>query len=134
MAPLEASWWVEGPTRWAGSHKPDWHWRARIRVPDFVDEAMVSKAKSELTSQGKTGRFDDISLTSIDDGDCVRVLHVGPYAHEAPTIQSMEVFAEESGYTLRDHHHEVYLSDPRRTKPHRLRKVLRHPVTNRSSV
>jgi len=128
VAPLEASWWVDEPTRWAETPREQWCWEARIRVPDFVDEEQVDEAEVRLAAAGKEGPVDRVLVKEIDDGPCVRVLHVGPYSNEMKTIVAMHHFAEEAGYTLLGRHHEVYLSDPRRTRPERLRTVLRHPV------
>ena len=128
VAPLEASWWTDGPRRFDTVPREQWRWKARIRVPLFVAAEDLEGARRQLADKGKEGAFGSVRLETLDDGACVRVLHVGPYADEQPTIEAMHAFAVEQGFELAGRHHEVYLSDPRRTKPERLRTVLRHPV------
>jgi hypothetical protein len=71
---------------------------------------------------------DRVKLERIDEGRCVQVLHVGPYADEPETIAAMKAFADEHSLTCHGLHHEIYLSDPRRVPPQRLRTILRQPV------
>ena len=71
---------------------------------------------------------DRLRLATLEEGRAVQVMHVGPYSEEAPTIAAMHTFAESAGYKLVGKHHEIYLSDPRRTAPEKLRTVLRQPV------
>ena len=67
-------------------------------------------------------------LDILDEGSCVQMMHIGPYANEAPTSEAMHRFANEQGFSLHGHHHEIYLKDPRRTAPEKLMTVLRHPI------
>ncbi len=81
--------------------------------------------------EGKNKRsqsHDRLRLATLEEGRAVQVMHVGPYSEEAPTIAAMHTFAESAGYKLVGKHHEIYLSDPRRTAPEKLRTVLRQPV------
>lgn len=104
-------------------------WRLMIRVPEFIGEAQLDQARKALSDKGKVGDFDRVRLERLDEGRCVQMLHVGPYDAEQPTIDAMLAFAREQGVTPRGPHHEIYLSDPRRVPPDRLRTILRQPVS-----
>jgi hypothetical protein len=99
-----------------------------IRVPDFIKEKDLQQTFAQLRAKGKDGDFENVKLESLDEGSCVQMLHVGPYNQENRTIDQMLAFAEEKGLTCRGKHHEIYLSDPRRVPPERLRTILRLPV------
>ncbi len=130
VAPLEASWWSDVPEDFSATPPQEWNWEARIRVPDFIDDGLLDEVRAGLEVAGKPGPLSDVRLAMLEDGPCVRVLHLGPYSEEGPVIQALHSFARERGFTLRGHHHEVYLSDPQRTKPESLRTVLLHPVAS----
>ena len=99
-----------------------------IRTPDFVTRKDVKAAADELIAKGKDPAVRDVTLETLDEGLCVQVLHVGPYAEEAATIELMKVLVKAEGLSFRGLHHEIYLSDPRRVAPERLRTILRQPV------
>lgn len=103
-------------------------WKLLIRVPDFVTERDLSDAVAALKKKGKGAEADNVRIEVLKEGKCVQVLHVGPYDQEPATIERMEAFAKENGRTLRGPHHEIYLSDPRRVPPERLRTILRFPL------
>lgn len=129
VAPLEAFWSVPGPPEaWRTAPQSSWEWTALIRVPGFVAEADLAAARAQLAARGKEGPFERVALRELDEGPCVQILHLGPYADEQPTIHALHAFADEQSLPLRGRHHEVYLSDPQRTKPERLKTILRHGV------
>ena len=97
-------------------------------MPDFITKADLDDAKKQLRAKKKPPEFEDVRLETIKEGACVQVLHVGPYDQEEETIAAMQAFAEENGLTLAGPHHEIYLSDPTRTAPDRLKTVIRQPV------
>jgi hypothetical protein len=103
-------------------------WKLMIRTPDFVKAADLKAAVDELKKKGKGAEVDKLRLETIDEGRCVQMLHVGPYDREAATIGAMKAFAKERGVKFYGRHHEIYLSDPRRVAPEKLRTILRQPV------
>jgi hypothetical protein len=127
---LEGIWWGPVQDRADLQHAPgvDWHWKLVIRVPDFVSESDVRAAQDELVGKGRAPSARMVQLERIDEGECVQALHVGPYGSELETIKAMSGFARANGRVQRGPHHEIYLSDPNRTTPERLRTILRHPV------
>ena len=105
-----------------------WNWKLLIRVPEFTKPADVKVAIKALEEKGKGANAAKVCLENINEGKCVQMLHVGPYATEEETIAQMIDFAAQQRLVFHGLHHEIYLSDPRRVPPQRLRTILRHPV------
>ncbi len=127
---LEGLYGVDGQTVEDVSDLPpaDWNWRLMIRVPAFISRKRLAEARQTLRDKGKEGDFDAVSLDTYREGRCVQMLHVGPYEDESETIDRMYRFARDQRVKPHMWHHEIYLSDPRRVPPERLRTILRHPV------
>ena len=128
---LEGLWWGSGKGNFVDQPREKWRWKLLIRTPDFITPADLKQARQALEAKGKPPEFNQVKLESIDEGPCVQMLHVGPYSTEGQTIQIMGQFAKENGLSFHGRHHEIYLSDPRRVPPERLRTILRHPVRTR---
>jgi len=99
-----------------------------IRTPKFVTQQEITQAVAVLLKRGKGAEVQRVRLDALEEGLCVQTLHVGPYADEPTTIATMKSFAESNGLKLSGIHHEIYLSDPRRVAPAKLKTILRHPV------
>ena len=131
VPPLEGFWWQEGTIGMDYSRKEDLNWISVIRLPDFVSEEDFTWAVSEATHKKKTD-FSKVEFYTYDEGLCVQCMHIGPYDDEPATVELMQRFAEEQGYVIDISdprlHHEIYLSDARKTAPDRLKTVIRHPV------
>jgi hypothetical protein len=125
---LEGLWWGSGRTDFYLEPPATWNWKLLIRTPDFIKKRDVDKAVRRLIDKGKDPSVRAISLERISEGQCVQALHVGPYSRENETIAAMVDFARWKGLSFHGLHHEIYLSDPRRVAPERLRTILRHPV------
>jgi hypothetical protein len=128
VAGLEGIWGDGGA--FAELRPEDWAklpWRLVIRVPDFVTRADLDTAAKQLVERGKPG-IGDVTLERLREGPCVQALHVGPYTAEWRTVEVMRRFVEDEGRSIRGPHHEIYLSDPRRVPPSRLRTILRYPL------
>ena len=106
----------------------NWKWNLMIRTPDFITQQDVQNAIDVSVARGKHSLVEQVRLETIREGTCIQALHVGPYAHEAETIRVMEEVAAAQGFKLTGVHHEIYLSDPRRVAPERLKTILRQPV------
>ncbi len=131
VPPLEGFWRQEGVNGVDCAHKERFSWISVIRLPDFVSKADFDRAKEEAARKKKTD-FSKAEFLSVDEGLCVQCMHIGPYDDEPVTVGLMHRFAEEQGYTPditdRRMHHEIYLSDARKTAPEKLKTVIRHPV------
>jgi hypothetical protein len=131
VAGLEGLWWPAGgaASQWMlDQSKRSWRWKVLIRVPDFVKERCLVLAAQLLAEKGRGRGVAAVKLERIAEGKCVQMLHVGPYADEGRTMDAMLAFAKEQGLRFTGRHHEIYLNDPRRTRPERLKTILRHPV------
>lgn len=125
---LEGLWWFgDSGTFGAGARKKDWRWKLLIRVPDFVTARDLRAALETLKE--KRGTTETVELETIREGRSIQMLHVGPYADEPRTVAVMDELVRTKGLHYRGAHHEIYLSDPRRVPPERLRTILRHPVS-----
>lgn len=131
VAPLEGLWWAEDITAFTQGDKTAWLWTAMIRQPLEVTAAKVEQAAAEVAAKKHLPAARALRLERFAEGPCAQVLHVGPYAAEGPTIQRLHAFIHEQGYILRGKHHEIYLGDPRRAAPDRLKTIIRQPVEPR---
>jgi hypothetical protein len=108
--------------------RQEWEWKLLIRTPDFVGANDLKRAVSALLDKGKPPSVREVRLETIAEGQCVQMLHVGPYDQEGETIQVMAAFAQRQGLKFQGRHHEIFVSDPRRVAPAKLKTILRHPV------
>lgn len=124
---LEALWWVDDGE--FDITRPDnWRWTAMMLQPDHITEEMYHEALAQLRKKKPGPALDKLRFEPFHEGLCMQIMHIGPYSDEPTTLTRMQTFAEESGYTLRGLHHEIYLSDPRRAKPEKLKTILRQPI------
>ncbi len=141
MMPLEALWWADGPgdeelfravargeAQIADSDRGRWQWQALIMQPDPIDEDVIGRALPAARAKKPVPGHDRLRYLRWTEGRCAQLLHVGPYAAEGPSIVTLHAGLEAAGYRPRGRHHEIYLGDPRRSAPERLRTILRHPV------
>lgn len=130
VMPLEGLWWSSDMDAFREGRKHDWLWTLLIMVPEFVDETAVRSALSSAVERKKLAAdvADAVRLEALSEGTAVQALHIGPYDAEAPLIAKMHEHAHAQGYELAGKHHEIYLSDPRRVEPGKLKTILRHPV------
>ncbi len=131
VMPLEGLWWADDMDAFTVARdKSRWSWTLLIMTPDWVDGAMLARAVAQVAGKGETPRrLGDLRLERLAEGRCVQTLHVGPYDDEGPVLARLhdEVLPAQ-GLRPTGRHHEIYLSDPRRTAPERLRTILRQPV------
>jgi hypothetical protein len=128
VSKLEGLWWVTGRRRFIDAPPHTWHWKLLIRTPGFITAKEVRDTALELREKGKPAEVSEVALETLDERTAVQMLHVGPYDREAETIAQMDAFARANELSAHGRHHEIYLSDPRRVDPARLRTILRQPV------
>lgn len=140
VPPLEGLWWMEDDV-FDGlniTDKNKFHWTSMIRQPEFVTPSIFEWALSQLQKKKPELDYSKVRLETFDEGLCAQVMHIGPYDDEPTTIKVLEDFIKQEGYQndicsmattgqIR-RHHEIYLGDPRRTKPENLKTVIRHPI------
>lgn len=130
---LEGLWWVEGMKGFDMENRSAWMWTLMILQPGVVTKALMKKAvKQAMEKKGLTA-LASIRLEPYVEGLSVQIMHIGPYAEEGPTIQKLHAAARERGCELRGKHHEIYFGDPRKTKPEKMRTVIRQPILRPSA-
>jgi len=140
VMPLEALWWADdtqqhdmitamagGTYDLAGTDRARWRWQALIMQPEPVGEDIITRALVQARAKSVPA-LDRLRFLRWGEGLCAQVLHVGPYAAEAPSIARLHQGITAAGYRPRGCHHEIYLGDPRRSAPEKLRTILRHPI------
>jgi hypothetical protein len=129
VPPLEGLWWAgDMETFTAQRDKSAWDWTMMIMQPEWITPAMVEEAVAQVEKAKGLPALSRLRLETYLEGLAVQIMHIGSYNDEGPTIARMHTFAAENGYTLAGKHHEIYLSDPRRVAPEKLKTVLRQPV------
>ena len=131
VPPLEGFWWQDGVKGIDYARKEDFRWISCIRLPDFVTEEDFRWAVGEAERKKKTD-FSKVEFLTVEEGLCVQCMHIGPYDDEPETVRRMDGFTEAEGFVtdLTDTrlHHEIYLTDARKTDPSKMKTVIRHPV------
>jgi len=134
VLPLEGLWWAEDMSSFGSGTKNNWLWTAMIMQPEIITRAMFDRAVEEVAAKKQSLALDKLRLEELEEGTAVQVLYVGPYADEAETIQKLHEMIEENDGSFNGHkqkHHEIYLSDPRRTAPAKLKTIIRQPYTTK---
>jgi len=130
VTPLEGLWYADDPTVFVRRDKDAFAWTMLMMQPDWVTEAMVAEAMSAVRAKADRPALADVRFEAYAEGRSVQLLHVGSYDDEGPVLARLhEEYLPAHGLTFNGHHHEIYLGDPRRSAPERLRTVLRQPVT-----
>ena len=131
IPPLEGLWHSDDPSVFTEDRRDEWQWVLMVMQPEQVAQGDIAEALDALSKKRKRiPAHDRLRLETLEEGRAVQALHVGPYGEARATVDSLHAYARSEGYELVGKHHEVYLSDPRRIVPERLRTVLRQPVAN----
>lgn len=128
VMPLEGLWWIPNMAEFSMEDKSAWEWTAMMVQPEHITADLVATATEEARRKKDPPALDRVRFERYREGLAVQIMYFGPYADEAPTIERLHQCAIDRGYQLRGKHHEIYLSDPRRTAPENLRTVIRQPV------
>ena len=128
VLPLEALWWAQDMRDFNTADKSNWLWTAMIGLPDAVTPAMVDETLPAVTKKKQLVVGERVRVEHFTEGTTAQILHIGPYAAEEPTIATLHQFIADNGYVLDGKHHEIYLSDPRKADPSKLRTIIRQPA------
>lgn len=128
VMPLEGLWWADDPRVFYESDKSAWKWTAMILQPEFVSRKHVEAAFDEVRKKKNPAALDRVRFETLEEGASAQILYFGPFSEEGPIIQRMHDFIHAAGRELFGKHHEIYLSDPRRTAPEKLKTILRQPM------
>ena len=132
VPPSEALWWMEDMSEFSLETKDRWDWTMMIMQPDEVTEEIVEEARLELERKKDPPALSKLRYERFDEGLSVQILYFGAYADEGPTIARMHDYIRDNGYERYGKHHEIYLGDPRRTAPEKLKTVIRQPIRLRA--
>lgn len=136
VSKLEGLWWFDEtkyPSKTIATSsievpRSEWEYRLLIRLPEFVVERDFHSAVTNALSKKDNPRIHDLELFTMTEGTCVQMLHLGPFSDEPATLAAIGKFIEEKNFKRNGLHHEIYLSDFRKTPPEKLRTILREPV------
>jgi hypothetical protein len=130
VMPLEGLWWADDMNDFTVNRdKSKWKWKMMIMQPDWITEDMFEQAKQDALAKSPALSLDKLRFEALDEGLAVQILHVGSYDDEAPVLEAMHSeFIPENNLKMTGRHHEIYLSDPRKTAPEKLKTILRQPV------
>ena len=131
VPPLEGFWWQDGICGVDYSKKDEFNWISIIRLPDFITRENFDWAV-KTASEKKKVDCSKAEFLTIEEGLCVQIMHIGSFDDEPASLEKMDKYLEENGYE-KDFsdtrlHHEIYLSDPRKTTPDKQKTVIRHPI------
>jgi hypothetical protein len=130
VMPLEGLWWTDDMTKFSVENKDIWKWTAMIMQPEFVTKEMFAEATGQVEKKKDPPALSKIKFESFFEGVSAQIMHIGIYSEEGPTIEKLHKFIHENGYELSGKHHEIYLSDPHKAAPDKMKTIIRQPVTN----
>ena len=128
VMPLEGLWWTDDMATFSTDDKSDWDWTLMILLPEQATTEFVEDARTRTAEKKGLEAIGRVRFERFAEGPAAQVLHVGPYSAEGPTVAALHAFIAEQGCLLSGKHHEIYLGDPRRAAPEKLRTIVRQPV------
>ena len=129
VLPLEGLWWADDMSSFIKDKKDDWKWTLMIMQPELVKKGMVVKAIEEVRKKKNPVALPLVRFESFAEGKAAQIMHIGPFSEEGPTVEKVHTFIGNSGRQRSGKHHEIYLSDIRRTAPARLKTIIRQPMS-----
>jgi len=127
VMPLEGLWWADDFANLKLQNKSTWKWTLMIAQPEFVTADEMQAARAEVSRKKKDQGQDRVRFESYTEGPSVQILYVGPFTDEGPTIERLHQHLLDAGHKLGGKHHEIYLSDQRKTAPEKRKTILRQP-------
>jgi hypothetical protein len=127
VMPLEGLWFTDDMSKFSQDNKKIWKWTAMIMQPGLVTEQIFEKCLEDVKEKKDLPGLSKVRFEKYDEGLSAQIMYIGPYSDEGPTIRRLHEFVKEKGYELVGKHHEIYLGDPRRTKPEKLKTIIRQP-------
>jgi hypothetical protein len=134
VMPLEGLWWTNDMARFSPNNKDIWKWTAMIMQPEWVSEELYRRALEQAGKKKNLPALSKARFQSFHEGLSVQIMYTGPFSDEGPTIEKMHSYIKDNGYVFAgavQKHHEIYLSDFRRTSPAKLKTVIRQSMTKR---
>jgi hypothetical protein len=129
VLPLEGLWWTEQRGGFDMERRDLWKWTAMIMQPPHASETIVKQAMETAAKKKELPALSKMRFETFHEGKAAQIMHIGPFSTEGPNVAKIHEFITKSGYKLRGKHHEIYLSDFRKTAPEKLKTVIRQPLT-----
>ncbi len=128
VLPLESLWWADDMSTFSVEKKDEWQWTAMIMQPEYVTKKLVEKCREIVSKKKDLPALSHLRFESFREGKAAQIMHIGPYSEEEATIDKIHEYIAEKGWHLTGKHHEIYLSDFRKTAPEKLKTVIRQPL------
>lgn len=128
VMPIEGLWWADDLEAYVAQRRDEWKWTSMIMQPKYVSAADVGTAIKEVHKKKNLAALDKIRFECLHEGKSAQIMHIGPYSTEAPNIQKIHATIKAAGHELSGKHHEIYISNPQKTAPEKLKTVLRQPM------
>jgi hypothetical protein len=128
VPPMGGLWWLSSNKSVLEVHPSEWYWKLLIHLPDFVKSDIIEKARAEVLRKKKLDLVKEIVFEKFEEGKCIQILHIGPYTAEEPTVSKIRELMNVEKLKQNGHHHEIYLSDPGKVSPDKLKTIIRYPV------
>jgi hypothetical protein len=129
VPPLQALWWADDMSVFVTGDKDQWKWTVMIMQPEWIGEEHVEEVRQVVATSADLPALPRLRLEAYDEGKAVQIMHIGPYSEEGPTLKKLhDDYIPQNGFVENGHHHEIYLGDPRKTAPEKLKTILRQPV------
>jgi hypothetical protein len=125
---MEGLWWADDMEALSLGAKDTWYWTAMMLQPDHITPEFVETARTELARKKDVPALPRVRYETFHEGLSVQIMYFGSYADEGPTIARMHAFIQDNGYTFNGKHHEIYIGDPRKSAPEKLKTVIRQPI------
>lgn len=128
VMPLEALWWADDMSAFTPEEKSNWKWTAMVLQPEWITTELVEECRETAIKKKGLAALNAVRFELFSEGKSVQCFYRGPYADEGPTIAALHRFIEDNGFKRSGRHHEIYLSDVRRTDPAKLKTLIRQPI------
>ena len=126
--PLEGLWWADDMSTFSVDDKGNWKWTMMILQPEFVDDAVIAETIAEVKKKKAPPALAQVRVECYQEGKAAQTMHLGPFSEEGPTIARIHDFIVQHGYALTGKHHEIYLSDIRKSDPQNWKTIIRQPM------
>ncbi|HUX90774.1 MAG TPA: GyrI-like domain-containing protein [Gallionellaceae bacterium] len=128
VMPLEGLWWADDMSAFSSGDKSKWKWTLMIMQPEFITKEMVAAAIAEVKKKKNLAALNKVRFEALAEGNAAQIMHIGPFSEEGPNIERLHQYIESHGHKLSGKHHEIYMSDIRKTAPQKWKTVIRQPM------
>jgi len=132
VLPLEGLWWTDDMSKFNAVNKDKWKWTSMVMQPEHVSKDFFETAVAQVKKKKKLIALSDMRFESYNEGKAAQIMHIGPFSDEGPTIDRLHSFIRDNNYEPKGKHHEIYLSDFRKTAPDKLKTAIRQPIKEKT--